>query len=147
MFQKMTIIILAVATTMMLHVSVAADNTIRLGAAHVVKAWRGTEGIQVWTLRYGPRNDHTALVQITNIDHAWDKKIQVMSVEKKPGRSDYSIEHNGKKFVVLVLYKYNYGELYLPGEDTPYNIYYSSGLSSEGNAGYFLNDYLSQSKQ
>ncbi|WP_249192941.1 hypothetical protein [Yersinia sp. Marseille-Q3913] len=100
--------------------------------------------MKVWTLRYGPRSDNKALVQITNADHDWDKKIQVMDVENKEARSDYSVAVNGKKFVVLVINNNNSGLLYLPGESGNHPIIYSPSLSDEGNAQYFLTDFLKQ---
>ena len=111
--------------------------------AESVKAWAGNEGVQVWTLRYGKREENKALVQITNADHDWDNKIQLMDVETKGERRDYSVQVNGKKFVVLNLNN-GYDELTLPGEASSRRIAYSQGLSAEGNAQYFLTDYLKQ---
>ncbi|CAK9885608.1 MAG: hypothetical protein XXXJIFNMEKO3_02014 [Candidatus Erwinia impunctatus] len=112
--------------------------------AEYVKAWQGTEGIKVWTLRYGPRDKHQALVQITGADHDWDGKIQLMNIEDKGARKDYSVMVNGKKYVVLLIDKYNNGEVYLPGEKNEHKVFYSDDLSSQGNAQYFLTDYLNQ---
>lgn len=112
--------------------------------AEFVKAWEGNQGIQVWTLRYGKRSEHKALVQITNADHEWDNKIQLMDVENKGERSDYSVSVDGKKFVVLMINNNNSGELYLPGDRTTQYISYSKSLSDEGNAQHFLTDFLKQ---
>lgn len=119
-------------------------ETTRPEVAENVKAWESNDGIQVWTLRYGKLSEHKALVQITNVDHEWNKKIQVMNVEKKNGRTDYSITLEGKPFTVLILDKYNYGELYLPDEDSNHPVRYSEYLSAEGDAQNFLSDYLKQ---
>ncbi|MHA7849016.1 hypothetical protein [Serratia sp. D1N4] len=112
--------------------------------AERVKAWEGSQGIQVWTLRYGQRSEQKALVQVTNADHEWDKKIQLMDVESKGDRTDYSVSVNGKKFVALVISNGNSGELYLPGENAIHPISYSKSLSDEGDAQYFLTDFLKQ---
>lgn len=114
--------------------------------AENVQAWSGEQGMQVWTLRFGPPQDHKALVQITQIDHPWNRKIQLANVEKKGKRRDYSIEVEGKKYVVLIVNSYSGGEVYLPGEKESYAVYYSENLSREGNAQYFLTDYLQQEK-
>ncbi|MDN0109090.1 hypothetical protein [Yersinia mollaretii] len=140
MFKKFFFLILLCAISA---TSFSAEPT-RPEVANSVKAWEGNEGIQVWTLRYGPRSDNQSLVQITNADHDWDKKIQIMDVENKEGRSDYSITVNGKKFVVLVINNNNSGQLNLPGENGNHPIFYSSSLSEEGNAQYFLTDLLKQ---
>lgn len=121
-----------------------AADTARPEVADHVKAWESTDGIQVWTLRYGKLSEHKALVQITNVDHEWNKKIQVMNVEKKNGRTDYILPLEGKPYTVLTLDKYNYGELYLPDESSSFPVRYSEYLSSEGDAQNFLSDYLKQ---
>lgn len=112
--------------------------------AEIVQAWSGEQGIQVWTLRYGPPQDHKALVQITQIDHPWNRKIMLMDVEKKDKRRDYSLSVEGKKYVALIINSYSRGTLYLPGEKEAYSVYYNENLSQEGNAQYFLTDYLQQ---
>ncbi|MFS2225458.1 hypothetical protein [Pantoea sp. B65] len=123
--------------------AVSADAP-RPEVAESVKAWTGNEGVRVWTLRYGKRADNKALVQITHADHDWDQKIQLMDVENKGDRRDYSVNVDGKKFVVLNLNNANSGELTLPGEGVSRPISYSQLLSDEGNAQYLLTDYLKQ---
>ena len=122
----------------------AAD---RSEVAETVQAWSGEQGIQVWTLRYGAPQDHKALVQITQVDHPWNRKIQLMEVEKKGKRRDYSVSIEGKKYVALIINSYSRGELYLPGEKEGYSVSYDENLSQEGNAQYFLTDYLQQEKR
>lgn len=114
--------------------------------ASAVRAWHGDGGVQVWTLRYGPREDNKALVQITNIDHPWEQRIQLMDVQKNDKKTRYSVMLNGERFVVLNLFGVDSGELYLPNEKQTYRIGYSESLSSQGNAQYFLTDYLNQKK-
>ncbi len=114
--------------------------------AEDVQAWSGEQGMQVWTLRYGPSQDHKALVQITQIDHPWNRKILLAEVEKKGKRRDYSVLVEGKKYNVLIINSNSRGEVYLPGEKESYAVYYNERLSREGNAQYFLTDYLQQEK-
>lgn len=114
--------------------------------AEEVKAWQGEEGIQVWVLRYGPREENKALVQVTNIDHPWSQRIQIMDVQKNDKKKTYSLMVNGKRFVVLNMFGSGMGELYLPDENQPYRISYSQSLSSYGNAQHFLTDYLNQQR-
>ncbi|URQ59193.1 hypothetical protein LQ939_09995 [Pantoea alhagi] len=114
--------------------------------AKKVMAWQGEEGVQVWILRYGPRQDNKALVQITNIDHPWSQRIQIMDVQKSDKKSSYSLTVNGNRFVALNIFNRDSGELYLPDEKQPYRINYSESLSSYGNAQHFLTEYLNQKK-
>lgn len=137
--------IVMLSLSLMAGVSGAYAETPRPPIANVVKAYQGTEGAQVWTLRIGEPAESQSLVQITGIDHDWDSKIQKMNVEKLSNSTRYWLNVNDKKFVVLVLNQ-GYGELYLPGEAQPVQIGYSKSLSEQGNAEIFLTDYLQQSE-
>lgn len=110
-------------------------------ANHVI-AYDGAQGIKVWTLRIGDRSANEALVQIEDIDHEWNLKIQKMQVEKTSRDTRYYIDINGNKFVVLIIKDKCCGDLYLPGESQSVYISYSKELSNEGNAQAFLTDYL-----
>ncbi|ARJ44332.1 hypothetical protein B1H58_17510 [Pantoea alhagi] len=123
-----------------------SSSSARPEVAEEVKAWEGEEGIQVWILRYGPRKDNKALVQITNIDHPWSQRIQIMDVQKNDKKKTYSLMVDGKRFIALNMLGSGMGELYLPDEKQPYRISYSQSLSSYGNAQHFLTDYLNQKK-
>ncbi|EDR7525029.1 hypothetical protein CYE34_004312 [Salmonella enterica subsp. enterica serovar Oranienburg] len=109
--------------------------------ADVIKAWEGTQGEQVWTLRYGRKEEHKSLVQINNIDHAWNKKIHLMSTEEKNGGTRYYTHINNEKHVILITNQYS-GELYLPDEKNVIHLQFDKELSSEGNPQHFLTDYL-----
>lgn len=119
---------------------------VRPEVAEEVKAWQGEEGIQVWVLRYGSREENKALVQITNIDHPWSQRIQLMDVQKNDKKKTYSLKVNGNRFVALNMFGSGMGELYLPDDKQSYRISYSQSLSSYGNAQHFLTDYLNQKK-
>lgn len=126
--------------------STAASELQRPEIAEQVKAWQGEEGIEVWILRYGPREENKALVQVVNIDHPWNRKIQIMDVARENKKKKYSVVLNGNRFVVLSMDGSNVGELYLPHEQQPWRISYSDLLSQYGNAQHFLSDYLAQQK-
>lgn len=122
-----------------------ADNA-RPETAKYVKAYIGQEGVQVWTLRVGPRDNNEALVQITHIDHELDNKILRCKVQPiSNGGKGYVADINGKSYTLLRL-KDGGGELYLPGEEMS-NIAYSDSLSEQGNAEHFLTEYLDQRTQ
>ncbi|KOC89765.1 hypothetical protein [Winslowiella iniecta] len=136
-------ILISALLTVVSVTSVAAEE-VRHEVGESIKVWTGNEGVKVITLRYGKLAEDKALVQIVNADHAWDNKIQLMDVEKKGERRDYSVKVDGKKYVALVMTNYNYGELYLPGENASRPIGYNQSLSEEGKPQHFLTAYEQQ---
>ncbi|ROM28705.1 hypothetical protein BK645_06950 [Pseudomonas protegens] len=109
--------------------------------ADKLAAYVGQQGVKVWTLRIGERSEHQALVQVEDVDHDWNLRIQKMAVEKTARDTRYATTVDGQKFVVLVLQE-GWGELYLPGEAAPVRVRYDENLSSQGDAQAFLTDYL-----
>lgn len=109
--------------------------------ADKLAAYVGQQGVKVWTLRIGERSEHQALVQVEDVDHDWNLRIQKMAVEKTARDTRYTTTVDGQKFVVLVLQE-GWGELYLPGEAAPVRVRYDENLSSQGDAQAFLTDYL-----
>ncbi|KPA88134.1 MULTISPECIES: hypothetical protein [Pseudomonas] len=109
--------------------------------ADKVLAYSGQQGVKVWTLRIGERSDNQALVQVEDVDHDWNLRIQKMNVEKTAKDTRYSTTVDGQKFVVLILQE-GWGELYLPGESKALTVGYDENLSSRGDAQAFLTEYL-----
>lgn len=143
MFKKWNLLALALSA-LMLAPTLASAEAPRPPIAEKVQAYSGPQGVQVWTLRIGERSANEALVQVTGIDHDWDKRIQKMTVEKTFKDVRYSTLVNGKPYIALIINQ-GYGELYLPGESKSVNIQDDDDLAAEGNAEYFLTDYLQQS--
>ena len=129
------------------HAAMKSETAARPEVAEKVMAWQGDEGVEVWILRYGPRDKNQALVQVVNVDHPWNKHIYLMDVKKDDKKKTYSLTLNGTRFVALNMYGMNSGELYLPDEKQPYRINYSQMLSEQGNPHHFLTDYLQQEKK
>ncbi|WNW13878.1 hypothetical protein RRX38_22880 [Pseudomonas sp. DTU_2021_1001937_2_SI_NGA_ILE_001] len=132
----------------------AATLILMTGLAHAedrppvadkVQAYSGEQGLKVWTLRIGERSENKALVQLEDVDHDWNMRIQKMDVEKTSRDTRYSTTVDGKKFVVLIL-QGNWGELYLSGQANPVNVVYNAGLSEQGDAQAFLTDYLNKAQ-
>lgn len=111
--------------------------------ADKVVAYQGEDGVKVWTLRIGERSASQALVQVEGVDHDWNMKIRKMDVEKSSRGTRYATEVDGKRFVALSVQD-GYGELYLPGEAQAVRVYSDTSLAEQGNAQYFLTDYLNQ---
>ncbi|WP_295470557.1 hypothetical protein [uncultured Pseudomonas sp.] len=133
---------LAAALVLMTGLAQAED---RPAVADKVQAYSGEQGLKVWTLRIGERSENQALVQLEDVDHDWNMRIQKMSVEKTSRDTRYSTTVDGQKFVVLIL-QGNWGELYLPGQANPVNVVYNAALSEQGNAQAFLTDYLNKAQ-
>lgn len=135
--------IIAILGSLMIMQSAFADAT-RPEIAKYVKGYEGQEGVQVWTLRIGPKGANESLVQIANVDNALDKKIIRCKMEPASGgATSYKTEIDGKSWELLRV-KDGSGELYLPGESSSTWVAYSQSLSQEGNAEHFLTDYLEQ---
>lgn len=108
-----------------------------------VKAYVSPDGVKVWTLRYGPADQHQALVQIVGADHPLDSRIVLTRVEDSERDTRYAIEHGGKPYTLLILAD-GRGELHLPGAQRPERLRYDEMLSQQGNAEHFLTDYQAQ---
>jgi hypothetical protein len=106
-------------------------------------AYRGDNGVKVWTLRIGERSANQALVQVEGIDHDWNMQIRKMNVEKSNRDTRYVTEVDGKRFVAFHVQD-GYGEVYLPGEAQALRVFSDNSLAEHGNAQYFLTDYLNQ---
>jgi hypothetical protein len=125
----------------MLAVMPAMAEQARPPIADKVKAYRGTQGEKVWTLRVGERSANQALVQIDGIDHDWQLKIQKMDVQKTRTEVSDSIGSGENKIVVLTV-RGGTGELRLPGEPQLIDVGYDGSLSEASSAGALLTDYL-----
>ncbi len=122
------------------------NQVVRPEVAERVKAYEGAEGVIVWTLRYGKPEEKKLIVQVTDIDHPWNKKIHLMNVDDVGAKKYVYTLVDGKKFTVLFFNSNGWGELNLPGENKAIPIYYSKAYSSAGNAQAFLTDYLVSDK-
>lgn len=108
-----------------------------------VKVYRGSEGIKVWTMRIGSREEQESLVQIRGIDHDWNNVIHKAKLELKGDRTSYVIQVSGKKFVVMIL-EYSSGSVYLPSSSKELRVGYDESLSEEANPEHFLTAFLEQ---
>ncbi|MCO7728540.1 hypothetical protein NJB93_18295 [Brucella intermedia] len=115
----------------------------RPSVAKYVKAYKGGEGISVWTTRFGTPDEHKALIQFGGADNDYDMKILLADVEKTGKDSRYSINHNGQKFVIFIVSD-GTGLLYFPNSTESVSVGYSENASNEANSEHFLTDYLEQ---
>ncbi|AQG78726.1 hypothetical protein [Spirosoma montaniterrae] len=115
------------------------------------KVYRAGEGLKVLLLRVGPEARNESLVALDGFDHPWDGKIFKASVAKADGRQEFTIQHNGRPFVVLV-FRERYGQstLFVPKygtEETERLLSYSEDLSAECKPDILLSQYLNQQKK
>ena len=73
------------------------------------KVYRAGEGLKVLILRVGPEANNESLVCTDGFDHPWDGKIFKAKVVKADGRQEFTIQNNGRPFVVLV-FREKYGQ-------------------------------------
>lgn len=112
------------------------------------KVYRAGEGLKVLLLRVGPEANNESLVCTDGFDHPWDGKIFKAKVVKADGRQEFTIQNNGRPFVVLV-FRERYGQstLFVPKygtEETERPIAYSEDLSAECKPDILLSQYLNQ---
>lgn len=146
--------LLAIFTSLVIAVPVVAfsqnanvtHQQTRPEVAENVKAYEGPEGVVVWTLRYGTPTEHKMLVQITDIDHPWNAKIQLMDVEDTGTRKYIYTRIDDKRFNVVFFNENGWGTLTLPGEKKSLPVFYNKEYSAEGNSQRFLTDYLESLK-
>lgn len=112
------------------------------------KVYRAGEGLKVLLLRVGPDSKNESLVALDGFDHPWDGKIFKASVVKADGRQEFTIQNNGRPFVVLV-FRERYGQstLFVPKygtEEVERSLVYSEDLSAGCKPDILLSQYLNQ---
>ncbi|GAB3643418.1 hypothetical protein [Spirosoma arcticum] len=115
------------------------------------KVYRAGEGLKVVLLRVGPEAKNESLVAVDGFDHPWDGKIFKASVVKADGRQEFTIQNNGRPFVILV-FRERYGQstLFVPKygtEETERPLSYSEELSANCKPDILLSQYLNQQAQ
>lgn len=58
----------------------------------VAKVFRGDEGLEITVVRYGPRERHQALVQVSGVDSPWNGQVFLTDHEESERVSDYRLE-------------------------------------------------------
>lgn len=115
------------------------------------KVYRAGEGLKVLLLRVGPEAKSESLVAVDGFDHPWDGMIFKASVVKADGRQEFTIQNNGRPFVILV-FRERYGQstLFVPKygtEETERPLSYSEELSAICKPDILLSQYLNQQAQ
>lgn len=113
------------------------------------KAFRGAEGLVLWTLGVGDPAAQEYLLQYSGINHPWDLKIfKAKRVDSRKEGGDYVVKVNGEDYVTVVERPYwgaekSY-EVYLPQGPNGQGVVYDEALSRQMHPEVFLNDYLKQ---
>ena len=123
-------------------------ETARPEVGKYCKVYRAGEGLKVLILRVGPEANNESLVCTDGFDHPWDGKIFKAKVVKADGRQEFTIQNNGRPFVILVFReRYAQSTLFVPKygtEETERPIMYSEDLSAECKPDILLSQYLNQ---
>lgn len=106
-------------------------------------AYSGGEGYQVWITRYGPREKHEALVQISGIDHKLDGAIVRAKEEYSGNAIAYSAVVDGRN-VELVKVEGGNAELNITGHPWKSRLCYDKALSADRPPLHMLTDYQQQ---
>lgn len=112
------------------------------------KVYRAGEGLKVSLIRIGPEANNEMLVGLDGFDHPWEGKIFRAKVVTADGRQEFTIQNNGRPFVVLAMReRYGQSTLFVPKygtEQTERPISYSEELSGRCDPDIFLSQYLNQ---
>ncbi len=112
------------------------------------KLYRAGEGLIVSLVRVGPESNNEMLVGFNGFDHPWNEKIFKAKVVTADGRQEFTIQNNGRPWVVLVL-RERYGEstVFVPkygSEQMERPVRYSQELSGQCDPDIFLSQYINQ---
>ena len=107
------------------------------------KVYKGSEGLSLTLVRIGPAENNEALLTIEGIDHPWDGKIMIAKVKKYPDKTEYTIQVDGKDYVVFIN-RTGSGEVYLQKSGSPDHVYYDEDRSKQVIPEHFLTAYIEQ---
>ncbi len=112
------------------------------------KLYRAGEGLIVSLVRVGADANNETLIGFNGFDHPWDGKIFKAKVVTADGRQEFTIQNNGRPFVVLVMReRYGQSTLFVSKygtEQMERPISYSQELSGQCDPDIFLSQYLNQ---
>jgi hypothetical protein len=112
------------------------------------KLYRAGEGLIVSLVRVGAEANNETLIGFNGFDHPWDGKIFKAKVVTADGRQEFTIQNNGRPFVVLVMReRYGQSTLFVSKygtEQVERPITYSQELSGQCDPDIFLSQYLNQ---
>ena len=121
----------------------------------LAEVYRDEKRLNVTIVRYGKRENKQALVEIADLDHPWNKRIFLASVQDVSRRAGtventYFIQLDGKPWG-LVFNQLDGSGLALnlrengdTGKNVRYPLYYSKELSGETSSEFLLTAYLQQ---
>lgn len=110
------------------------------------QAYSGNEGYQVWITRYGPKDKHESLVQITGIDHKLDGRIVRAREEYSGNGIGYFATIDGKN-VELVKVEGHRAVLNVTGAPWRSDLCYDKALSADRPPLHMLTDYQDQTSK
>ena len=134
------------ATTAMAQTKKTGDNRPQVGK--FCKLYRAGEGLIVSLVRVGPETNNEMLIGFNGFDHPWNETIFKAKVVTADGRQEFTIQNNGRPFVVLVMReRYGQSTVFVPkygSEQVERPVSYSQELSAQCDPDIFLSQYLNQ---
>lgn len=112
------------------------------------KLYRAGEGLIVSLVRVGPESNNEMLVGFNGFDHPWNEKVFKAKVVTADGRQEFTIQNNGRPWVVLVMReRYGQSTVFVPkygNEQVERPVVYSQDLSGQCDPDIFLSQYINQ---
>lgn len=124
-------------------ISVAHAESKRPEVARYTMAFSGDQGYRVWITRFGAKENHEALVQITGIDHKLDGRVlRAKEVVQTAGNGvNYVATVDGKNYDLLAVQR-GKAELLLTGMAWTSELRYDRALADGRPPEHLLTDYL-----
>jgi hypothetical protein len=104
-------------------------------------AYSGGEGYRVWVARFGPRENHEALVQIDGIDHKLDGRVIRAKAIPSAGGVKYTAVVDGQSYDLLYIDGKN-AELRVTGAPWTSTLCYDKSLIDDRPPEHLLTSYL-----
>ncbi|WP_374360321.1 hypothetical protein [Pseudoduganella danionis] len=111
--------------------------------ARYTMAFSGEQGYRVWITRFGAKENHEALVQITGIDHKLDGRVlRAKEVAQTGGNGvNYIATVDGKTYDLLAVQR-GKAELLMTGMAWTSELRYDRALADQRPPEHLLTDYL-----
>lgn len=111
--------------------------------ARYTMAFSGEQGYRVWITRFGAKENHEALVQITGIDHKLDGRVLRAKEDAQTGGNgvNYIATVDGKTYDLLAVQR-GKAELLMTGMAWTSELRYDRALADQRPPEHLLTDYL-----
>lgn len=141
---RLTIIVIILFVCNFIFVNSIALSDERPEVGKYAKVYKGGEGLYVTVLRIGPREKEESLFLLEGVDHPFDGKVMVAKKTRHNKKTEFTIQVNGKNYVVFIKRGSTVNYVYLGRHDDPTNVEYNEALSRNIKPQHFLTRFLKQ---